>query len=810
VIRESLAGRWLARIASGLATRFYVAFLLAAGVPVTVAGLVGIYYSVEALKDETLHHLDREVSSRAAEFARVFDYVTGGLLLLSKAPVVTDLVNATPGIPGPAQQLLRERVERLFEAFARAYPYTYQVRYLGADGREVIRVDRIGERIHVVARDMLQDKSDRYYVRAGLARESGQVYVSPLDLNIERGEVERPEQPVIRFATPILDRTGAKQGLLIINLHADFMLGQIQEMAGLRGGRAYLFDRSGFFISRTSDTAAERSALDMRSVETLAGTFSQPLLASIREGARGTEVLGDWIVAYAPIMVGRTLADRSDASIEWAIASAFPRKHLFEAVFNLYLLYGVLSLCLLATALGGYALSRHLLRPLSALASETEEIARGNFAHRAQIRGKDEIAQLGARFNAMAARLEQSYRSLEEQKGRLADEVRARTAELERERRSLATIIDSTADGILALDARGAVELANGAALRIFGGDRAAVLGRHVRTLWPGWDAFLAERDDGDSASAPRLDLQAGGRTLSLSVAAVAPQGAPQGWIVALRDVSEERGLQDAQRELDRQLFQREKLNTLGELAMGLAHEIGNPLAGMKTVTQALLEDDLPPRVRRYLGRFEGEVDRLAAFLRTFHGFAAPQDAQPVACRLADVLDDVLLWTRKEARSKGISIGFRDCGGAIPALWADPNQLKQVLLNLVINAVHAIEKDGHVWIGACAASAVVLDAGRPCAKFCVEDDGPGIPADVLPRIYEPFFTTRTSGSGLGLAIVKKIADQHGAQIRVLSEPGKGTRFELTWPLAAGAAQPRPPPEAPIAAREACPRRVANG
>ncbi|MCZ7562840.1 MAG: ATP-binding protein [Burkholderiales bacterium] len=803
--------RWFAGVASGLASKFYVAFLLAAGVPVAVAGLVGIYYSVEALKKETLHHLDREVSGRAAEFARVFDHVTGGLLLLSKAPVVTDLVNAEPAAPDPVRQRLRERVEWVFAAFARAYPYTYQVRYLGTDGSEVVRVDRVGERVHMVAVDALQNKSQRYYVQAGLVRESGQVYVSPLDLNVEHGVVERPERPVIRFATPVLDRSGNKHGLLIINLHADFVLGQIQEMAAPRGGRAYLFDRSGSFISRTADKAEQPSVLHMRSIDALEGMFSRALLESIGHGARGTEVLGDWIIAYAPVAVGRTLADRTDAAVEWTIASAFPRKYLFEAVFNLYLLYGVLALCLVATALGGYALSRHLLRPLSELSSETEAIAQGDFSHRVIIRGRDEIAELGTRFNAMAARLEQSYRSLEEQKGRLAEEVRARTAELEGERRSLATIIDSTADGLLALDAHGIVKLANGAAVRIFGTDRTELVGHHVRALWPGWDAFLAGYDRLDPTSVPRLDLQVHGRTLSLSVAAVAPRDAPQGWIVALRDVSEERGLQDAQRELDRQMFQREKLNTLGELAMGLAHEIGNPLAGMKTVTQALLDDaDLTPRARRYLARFEGEVDRLAAFLRTFHGFAAPQDGQPTACRLEDALDDVLLWTRKEARSKGISIALRDCAGKIPALWADPNQLKQLLLNLVINAVHAIAKDGHVWIGACSAGAGSAADGRLRAKFCVEDDGPGIPAAVLPRIFEPFFTTRPDGSGLGLAIVRKIADQHGADIHVASEPGRGTRFELVWPLADQSVEPRTTASGRSAAAEACPRRAAHG
>ena len=344
------------------------------------------------------------------------------------------------------------------------------------------------------------------------------------------------------------------------------------------------------------------------------------------------------------------------------------------------MLYAVLALCLIATAVGGFLLSRHLLRPLSMLARETEEIARGNFAHRVEIRGSDEIADLGARFNAMAGKLEHSYRTLEEQKGGLEEEVRARTAQLERE--------------------------------------------------------------------------------------------------------------QESRRELDRQMFQTEKMTAMGELAMGLAHEIGNPLAGMKAVVQMLGEEEIAPQVREYLGRVHAEIDRLSAFLRTFHGFAAPQETHPVACRLRDALDDVLLWTRKEARARSVTIDYAGCCSQVPDLWADSGQLKQVLLNLVINAAQAMPQGGKIEIGMCVRDAD-LSGAVPRTRFCVSDTGPGIAPEVLPRIFDPFFTTRADGSGLGLAVVKKIAMQHGADILVHSGRGKGTRFELIWPVAPAERDARP-------------------
>ena len=334
----------------GLSLKIYIAFLITAAAPVLVAGLVGISFSLDALRRETLHHLEQEVTNRAKGMARFFDQVTSELFYLASSSLLSDVADNMSNGSRPLPRETRLRLERDYAAFARAYPYIYQVRFLDAEGREVVRVDRRDSHLYTVPEEELQDKSDRYYVREGMAHELGQVYVSPLDLNIERGQVEAPERPVIRFATPIADRKGVKRGLLIINLHAAFVLGQIQEMAGVRGGVAYLFDRSGFYMSRSSDAAAPES-FKMQSVEALTPRMPRQLLARIINREKGTELLGESIIAYAPIGIGQTLAERSDISMGWAVAMSFPRKRLFEAVFNLYLLYGVLGLTLVVKLL---------------------------------------------------------------------------------------------------------------------------------------------------------------------------------------------------------------------------------------------------------------------------------------------------------------------------------------------------------------------------------------------------------------------------------------------------------------------------
>lgn len=441
---------------------------------------------------------------------------------------------------------------------------------------------------------------------------------------------------------------------------------------------------------------------------------------------------------------------------------------------------------------------------MTLLSQETGEIARGNFASRVEIKGEDEIADLGTRFNQMAEQLERTYASLQTQRDNLEVEVQARTAALDRERRNLSAIIQNTADGILSVSRSGKIEVANVAAERLLGAGGGALAGRTIQDYWPGWTDYLA----GPLRTEPHLVTdQVDGRVLGLNIAPILRDGTFQGAILVIRDISKEKRLQDERRELDRQIFQTEKMTSMGELAMGLAHEIGNPLAGMKAVVQALLEEEAEnDRVRLYLTRVENEIDRLSGFLRTFHGFAAPREMHPVPCRLEDALEDVLLWTHKEAKSKGIAIEHKDCGPTVPVLWADPNQLKQVLLNLVINAIHAMERGGRITVGMCGPfPSRARPEEAPRARFCVEDDGPGIPEAVLPRIFDPFFTTRADGTGLGLAVVKKIAVQHGADIVVRNREVGGARFEFDWPVAGSESTVGTRPSVPP-----CEGKVLNG
>lgn len=746
----------------GISRRIYAAFLLAAVIPTALAGAIGVYLSLQALKSETLRNLNQEVTIRSQGIGRFFDQLSSELLYLANARGLVDVLAAKQTKDAWLLQTATTRLERDYAALASLYPHIYQIRLIAADGQEWVRVDRKPQGVYVVPRHELQAKGDRYYFRDAMDVKLGQIYVSPLDLNVEFGKVEKPERPVIRVATPVAGSDGSKIGVLIINLHADILLEQIQQMANARRGTAYLLDNQGHYVSRSA--GGEPGAFSMELVEKLKHIFPASIEKNLVENGPSPNLGEGWIVAHAPIdYAPQALAENSKS--KWRIALAFPERDLFLAIVNLYLLYAVLFVALVVTAIGGYALSRRLLRPLEDLSKETDAIASGDFTRRVSVTGSDEIAALGNKFNDMAKRLQESSQAINAHRDRLEEEVRARTRELEHERAALEAVIEHTADGILAIDHPGNIRLINPAAVRLLGAG-SATHGNRIELFWPQWPDIAQDAMNGPL----RCDVQLPDQVVSL---AITPTTA--GFIVVARDVSHERKMQDERRELDRQMFQMEKLTTLGELAMGLAHEIGNPLAGMKAVAQAMqYEEDIPPGLMEALKRLEAEVDRLSGFLRSFHGFAAPQTVLCVPCNLGQILEDVLFWTRKDAESRNISFELAGVD-TLPPLAADPHQLKQVFLNLLMNAVHAMPEGGTVTV-----YAAIEDRS---ARIDVCDTGVGIDPAVLIRIFEPFFTTRREGTGLGLAIVRKIVGQHGGSIEARSTPGHRTCFTMTWPLA---------------------------
>lgn len=252
-------------------------------------------------------------------------------------------------------------------------------------------------------------------------------------------------------------------------------------------------------------------------------------------------------------------------------------------------------------------------------------------------------------------------------------------------------------------------------------------------------------------------------------------RGETIGKIVMFRDLTKVHRIQE-------EILRMDRLISLGKLASGIAHEIRNPLAGIKTTAQALGEEmaaDDPKR--EYLNRITKEIDRLNELLKTFFSFAKPQSLHLVPCHIREIINAIIPFLIKEIADKGIRF-VETYHPRLPKVNIDKIQMHQVFLNLFLNAIQAMPGGGELRIEASpAALSPQGDSGQSLIKIVVSDSGKGIPPHILPKIFDPFFTTKPRGIGLGLSITYQIVKKHGGTIKVDSEWEKGTSFTVTLP-----------------------------
>jgi len=222
------------------------------------------------------------------------------------------------------------------------------------------------------------------------------------------------------------------------------------------------------------------------------------------------------------------------------------------------------------------------------------------------------------------------------------------------------------------------------------------------------------------------------------------------------------------------QMSRAEHFATLGELATGLAHEIRNPLAGIAGVIE-IVGRDLPATspAKTVVKEVRQEIGQINRILTDLLETARPRAPQIRSSDLNTTVEHAVMLARQQVLSKPIKIEFTP-GQNLPDVEHDSDQIHQVLLNLLLNAVQAIEGPGLVRVA-------VFERGE-AAVVTVSDTGRGIPAEHLPNIFRPFFTTKGNGTGLGLSLARRIVEEHHGQIEVASSSGKGATFSVVLPV----------------------------
>ncbi len=359
-------------------------------------------------------------------------------------------------------------------------------------------------------------------------------------------------------------------------------------------------------------------------------------------------------------------------------------------------------------------------------------------------------------------------------------EIRRLEDELASKNRFMANILQDSADGIITLDPSGIITSWNRGAEAIFGFSAAEAVGSSINITIPQelrdsreYDLIDQKvRSQGAVRNYQAERMTKDGRRIQVIFTRTAirdEQGEMIGSSAVVKDVT-------SFRSLERQLADAEHLATLGELSAGLAHEVKNPLAGIKgaidVIRDSLSLDDVH---REVLGDVLHEVNRIDRIVRDLLDYAKPKPPSHTDINLPEIAQRIVALARKSSKDEAHSIKIV-AQQDLPRFTGDETQLEQVLLNLLLNALNAMPSGGRIEVR------LAYDSETHCIRAEVEDNGPGIPEEVRKKIFQPFFTTRTDGTGLGLATCLKNIQYHGGTIDLRSEMGRGTTFIVTIPL----------------------------
>jgi PAS domain S-box-containing protein len=440
-----------------------------------------------------------------------------------------------------------------------------------------------------------------------------------------------------------------------------------------------------------------------------------------------------------------------------------PLKYSFRLTLTL-----VLLLAMLAAIYGAIFSAQRLVRPVQDLIAGTRAVGKGDFGTRLPLPSRDEMGFLVHSFNDMTKRLRRAH-----------EEATHSQQAVERERERLAIILARLSTGVVAVDRTLTVRMANHAAGAILGTDLSAATGRSLPELAASNErlgqfvAAIAVRFAGGREEWREqldLDSQAGRRTLMCACTPLPGEDSDMGYVIVFDDIT---ALLQAQRDA-----------AWGEVARRLAHEIKNPLTPIQLSAERLrrrLLSGMNPRDAEILDRathtIVQQVETMQQMVNAFSEYARAPEMRITQFSLNQLVTDVADLYRSQDPRAVIHLGLDE---HLEGIEADRGRVRQILNNLVTNALEALEGVGTPTLEITTRLESGGDAAYAVVTVC--DNGPGFQRELLGRVFDPYVTSKPKGTGLGLAIVKKIVEEHGGRIDADNRPEGGARVRVVLPV----------------------------
>jgi PAS domain S-box-containing protein len=750
------------------------------------------YHNVSTVEvPRALDRLDIHARLLASDLEASVSELRGGVLAIPTAAAVAieGIRKATRGggvDPFGVTTLAQWRgaLGERFAAQLAANPAYRRIRLIGAidGGREIVRTDRMGPEngIRIASQAELQQRGDRDYFQRAMRLRADEVDISPVELGREYGVIDTPHVPVVRASTPVVGPDGRPFGIVVMDVDLRGPFARVRD--GARpGGAVYIVNSNGDYLVHPDP--AREFGFQLGAPSRLQDDFPNlgGMLAGGKAAAQVVEERGG--AEFGAAVAGVRLAQGPQLFVVEAVPYA-------DLATTLITVRNSTVAAVLVAAIGAVllaiVLARSLTRPLTQMTAAIDSFGRGEPLS-LPTRSSGEIGVLARAFDRMAA------------------EVREKTASLETEIVERRRLFARSLDLILIVDHKGFVIDISPSAEAILGYRPEEIIGsKGTALLDPGdleraREEMRAVRQGRATRNFDCRYLHRDGRIVPLTLSGAWLE-LEQRYFFIGRDMTERIAL-------EQQLRQSQKLDAIGHLTGGVAHDFNNILTVI-TGTIEILADAVAhsPQLASIARMIDEAAGRGADLVRQLLAFARKQPLQPQSTDVNRlVLDTAKLLRPTLGESVEIEIMLEE--DAWPAM-IDPSQLGSALINLAVNARDAMPGGGKLIL---ETGNMMLDASvatihaekvppQPYVMIAVTDTGVGIPAVIRDRVFEPFFTTKDvgQGTGLGLSMVYGFVKQSGGHIKIDSKEGHGTTFKLYLPRSSESVAPI---ERPVTAAE---------
>jgi len=330
--------------------RLLLLLILSTLIPVSLVGWYGIYSSTTALQKLALITLSDSVNSSANQMINKFENLRADVLFLRKTPPVQGMIRAREGngVDTKTNSTYQDWVYRMqltFSSMMEAKPYYMQLRYIDEKGKEIVRVDSDGTNIKVIPDSQLENKADRDYFSATMKLKPGEVYVSSLNLNQESGKIEIPYKPTIRYATPIFNSKGERQGMVISNALGSTLIDMVKNFNPELSDKSFILNQDGYYLAHPNPKKAW--GLELKTNENVKNDYSADIVAKILSGGKGNIDNRDLVISY------HTVFPRKQNTNKFlVIVDTSPKSLLFSSIDSLQKMVGLIAIVSLAVVLG--------------------------------------------------------------------------------------------------------------------------------------------------------------------------------------------------------------------------------------------------------------------------------------------------------------------------------------------------------------------------------------------------------------------------------------------------------------------------